>query len=168
MNEIYSFVGYSNTGKTTYLEQLIEVLSQKGYKIAVLKHTSHQEAFFLGRAEEKDTDRHFLAGAKYVALAGPSGYSLVARQAEPDPQELIKHFSDADFIFTEGYKSGPYHKIEVNKEYHPDDGLIALSERFALVTNATDPENRIFSIENTEELAEYLIAKRKACHGNHS
>lgn len=121
----------------------------------------------MGDPEGKDTDRHFLAGAKYVALAGPSGYSLVARQEEPDPEDLISHFPDADFIFTEGYKSGSYRKIEVNKDYRPDDVLIAPSERFALVTDASDPETGVFSIERPEELADYLIAKRMDCHGNH-
>lgn len=161
MNKIYSFVGYANTGKTTYLEKLIGVLNDRGYKIAVLKHTSHPESFFLGDPKGKDTDRHFLAGAKYVALAGPSGFSLVARQSEPEPEQLMALFPNADFIFTEGYKSGPYLKIEVNKEYLPGNTLLEASERFALVTAASVPEASIFSIQKPEELADYLIENRK-------
>ncbi|QRN86602.1 molybdopterin-guanine dinucleotide biosynthesis protein B [Clostridia bacterium] len=160
MNKIYSFVGYANTGKTTYLEKLISLLSGRGYKIAVLKHTSHEEAFFLGKQGKKDTDKHFLAGANYVALVGPSGYSLVARQSEPEPEEIMALFPDADFIFTEGYKRGPYRKIEINKEYLPDDTMYKPSERFALVTDASNPEAAIFSIQRPEELAEYLIKTR--------
>ena len=167
MNNIYSFVGYANTGKTTFLEQLIENLTEKGYRVAVLKHTSHQEAFFLGNPAGKDTDRHFLAGASYVALAGPSGYSLVARQPEPSPEELIRLFPDADFIFTEGYKTGPYPKIEVNKDYRPEDTLFAASERVALVTDASRTEEGIFPIDDPEQLAKHLIAIREEQHGNH-
>ena len=165
MDRIYSFVGFANSGKTTYLEKLIGILSAKGFRVAVIKHTSHQDAFFLGNPKGKDTDRHFLAGAAYVALAGPSGYSLTAREEEPTPEQLIELFEDADFIFTEGYKRKEFRKIEVSLEGKP---MFLEKERYALVAPAVSlQDGLVFDIDHPEELAEHLIATKEFERGNH-
>lgn len=38
MIPVISFVGRSNSGKTTYLIKLISELKKRGYKVAVIKH----------------------------------------------------------------------------------------------------------------------------------
>ena len=63
---IISVVGRAKVGKTTFLVKLISELTQRGYEIAVIKHTVH--AFDFGQPG-KDTHKHTQAGAKAVALA---------------------------------------------------------------------------------------------------
>src|SRR6056297_892969 len=122
--DVYSFVGHADSGKTTFLSGLVRIISDHGYRVAVLKHTSHDEAFFLRQdGEGKDTDRLFHAGAATVALCGPSGYSVTARTSEPDAREMVSLLPPADFVFTEGYKQGPFPKIEVTLS-DEEEGLL--------------------------------------------
>jgi molybdopterin-guanine dinucleotide biosynthesis protein B len=112
MLKVLSIVGRSDSGKTTVLEGLIRELKKRGRRVGVLKH-AHGEL----RMDHEGTDTHRLklAGADTVAIAGPAGCAVISTpDDEPPARELaIKLFSDCDFIFTEGYKKGPFPKIEV-------------------------------------------------------
>ena len=57
---ILSFVGRSNSGKTTLIERVIPELVRAGYKVATVKHAGH--GFDLD-TEGKDSWRHKQAGA---------------------------------------------------------------------------------------------------------
>ncbi|MBR3003634.1 MAG: molybdopterin-guanine dinucleotide biosynthesis protein MobB, partial [Lachnospiraceae bacterium] len=39
---ITSFVGYSGSGKTTFIEKLIKELKVRGRSVAVIKHDAHE------------------------------------------------------------------------------------------------------------------------------
>ena len=65
---ILSFVGRSNSGKTTLIERVIPMLVRAGYKVATVKHAGH--GFDLD-TEGKDSWRHKQAGA---SSACPSGW----------------------------------------------------------------------------------------------
>ena len=60
---ILSFVGRSNSGKTTLIERVIPELVRAGYKVATVKHAGH--GFDLD-TEGKDSWRHKQAGASSV------------------------------------------------------------------------------------------------------
>ena len=64
----FSFVGRSNTGKTTVIERLIPILVGKGLKVAVIKHHPHD---FEIDKPGKDTYRYKQAGATMGILASP-------------------------------------------------------------------------------------------------
>ena len=66
---IVSFVGRSNSGKTTLIERLIPELVVAGYRIATIKHAGH--GFDLD-TEGKDSWRHKRAGASTVIARSPS------------------------------------------------------------------------------------------------
>ncbi|MDO4556353.1 MAG: molybdopterin-guanine dinucleotide biosynthesis protein B, partial [Lachnospiraceae bacterium] len=38
---VFAVSGYKNSGKTTLLTHLIEELTERGYKVAVIKHDGH-------------------------------------------------------------------------------------------------------------------------------
>ncbi len=164
MSRIISVVGYGGSGKTTYLEKLIAVLVARGLRVAVIKHTSHPEAF-LG-SEGKDTDRHFAAGASGVALVGPSGYSLAVRGPEPALVEVLGKLEPADLVITEGYKTGPWPKVEIRRR---DSGQPVLSVRhdelLALVTDGEEQGRNVFSLDQPEDLAVWLLNWLESDHG---
>src|SRR3989304_4717112 len=68
MPPIVSILGKSGAGKTTLLEALIPALARRGYRTAVIKHTSH--GFDLDR-EGEDSYRLQKAGANPGAPALP-------------------------------------------------------------------------------------------------
>ena len=107
---VVSVVGYSGSGKTTFLEKLIAELTGRGHRVGTVKHTSHPVVF---DRPGKDTWRHAAAGAGVVALAAPHGVTLVIKKTDPDPEEVVDLIRDVDLVLTEGYKRGKWPKVLV-------------------------------------------------------
>ena len=133
MIPIVSIVGRANAGKTTLLEKLIREFGGRGWRIGTIKHHFHGpvEVDIAG----KDTWRHKRAGARAVALSS-SGTLFVVRDVQGElPLEAIAHqvLFEVDLVLTEGFKSGPMPKIEVNRMEQdapllcgPEDHLVAV------------------------------------------
>jgi molybdopterin-guanine dinucleotide biosynthesis protein B len=156
MPKIVSFVGKSDSGKTTLLSKLIPVLKDRGYRIGVIKHAHH--GFNLDR-EGKDSDVYGKAGADGVMLASPFGMALMIPFAEEKPLDrLLPYFSDMDLIITEGYKKSPYPKIEVfRREKHGTPLGNSLENLIAIVTD--DPVESglpVFSPGDISGLADFI------------
>lgn len=168
MTRIVSVVGYADSGKTTYLEKLLGHLGDAGLRVAVIKHTSHGEAFFLGgdRQPPKDTDRLFAAGAAAVALVGPSGLSLAERRSEPPLPEVLAMFSGYDLILTEGYKGADLPRIEIRRSAAGHPPLFGRSQLLALVSDGTPEKPTDFSLDRPEDLAAFLLSHGETGHGS--
>jgi len=110
MPAIVSIVGRSESGKTTLIEKLIPVLTQRGYRIGTIKHTHH--AIDIDRSG-KDSARHRTAGAETVMLASPGRIAMFKATASEALDGLIRYFDDLDLLITEGYKRENKPKIEV-------------------------------------------------------
>lgn len=112
MVPIVSIVGVSGSGKTTLLEKVTGELVKRGYSVGVIKHDAHD--FEIDR-EGKDSWRHKKAGASAVIVSSPRKFALVKDvKKEWPPERLAKLLSeDVDIVVTEGYKKGPFPKIEV-------------------------------------------------------
>ena len=76
---ILSFVGRSNSGKTTLIERVIPELVRAGYKVATVKHAGH--GFDLD-TEGKDSWRHKQAGASSVVIISTSSLAVFARVSD--------------------------------------------------------------------------------------
>jgi len=129
---IVSFVGKSESGKTTLMEKLIPELTRRGYRIATVKHDVH--GFEVDR-EGKDSWRHKQAGAHMVVISSPKKVAFI-RDVEKDltlEEIREKLIQDVDLILSEGYKKDVQPKIEIfRKEKHKEllctreDNLIAI------------------------------------------
>lgn len=130
-----SIVGKKNSGKTTLTVALAAELRRRGLRVASMKHGHH--AFELDR-EESDSWRHFHdGGVEAVLFAATGKVALIERHEaqEPDPQELIERFFSGrglDLVLVEGYKHGPFPKIEIHRRaahdravYDPADPVAA-------------------------------------------
>ncbi|RJQ44061.1 MAG: molybdopterin-guanine dinucleotide biosynthesis protein B, partial [Gaiellales bacterium] len=106
------FVGFKNTGKTTFLESLVKEMSDRGLSAACIKHDVHG---FSMDHEGTDTWRLAQAGAARVIISCPGRYAVVARvEQERTLEELRREIGPAaDIILVEGYKSSGADKIEV-------------------------------------------------------
>lgn len=120
MIPIVSFVGKSDSGKTTLIEKVVPELIRRGYRVITVKHDLH--GFEIDR-EGKDSWRHKRAGAYGVIISSPQKVALI-RDVDKDMslEELRDSFGgDADLILSEGYKSDVQPKIEVfRKEEHEE------------------------------------------------
>lgn len=108
---VISFVGKSDSGKTTLLEKVIKELKKKSIRLAIIKHDAHQ---FEIDHPGKDTWRHGQAGADIVVISSPNKMALIEkRETELSLDQLIDRISQVDIIITEGYKKENKPKIEV-------------------------------------------------------
>lgn len=128
---IVSFVGKSNSGKTTLIERVIPELVRAGYKVATVKHAGH--GFDLD-TEGKDSWRHKQAGASSVVVISKGSMAMFADVSDHmKVEEVRERFLDStyDLILAEGWKSEGYPKIVIVREQVGEipispDGLVAV------------------------------------------
>lgn len=112
---ILSIVGRKNSGKTTLLVALCAELVRRGLRVATLKHGHH--GFDIDHPGT-DSWRHFHdGGAEAVAVVAADRVAVVMRTArEEDPAAIVERLFAGrgyDLVLIEGYKHGPFPKIEI-------------------------------------------------------
>jgi molybdopterin-guanine dinucleotide biosynthesis protein MobB len=131
---ILSVVGRSGSGKTTLLEKLVREFVARGRQVGTVKH--HYHGAVTVDVPGKDSWRHKQAGARAVALSSPEMYFAVCDTPGALSLETIVHrvLDAVDIVLTEGFKSGPTPKIEVNRRAQglpllcgPEDCLVAVA-----------------------------------------
>jgi len=133
---ILSFVGRSNSGKTTLIERVIPELVRAGYKVATVKHTGH--GFNLD-TEGKDSWRHKRAGASSVMVLSKGSMAMFADVSDQiSVEEMRDRFLDHsyDLIIAEGWKHENYPKIVVIRE---EIGEISISREGLLAVVSDKP-----------------------------
>ena len=155
---VISFVGCSNSGKTTYLEKLIKEMKRRGYKVATIKHDVH--GFEMDKPG-KDTWRHAQAGADIVSISSPEKMAMIKKvDKELTLDEVVAHIDGVDIIFTEGYKREGKKKVEVFRKAAAKSPLCQKDEAIAFVSDTLLYEDTPhFSLEDAGEMADFLIKK---------
>jgi len=120
--KLISFVGRSNSGKTTLITQLIPVFCRFGLRVGSIKHTHHDLTF---DEPGKDSWKHRQAGSSRVLLLNNQG---MAMYSDPLPEYNINklskdYFSGFDLVFSEGFKNEKCLKVEV---YRPENNKTPL------------------------------------------
>jgi molybdopterin synthase catalytic subunit len=107
--KVIQVVGFSGTGKTGFIEQLIPLLRARG-EVGVIKHLG-EHAFSLEGG--KDTTRYFETGVD--VSAGIDGEKTVIIIRENQLEQALRMFSDAgiQFCIVEGFKSVPFTRIVI-------------------------------------------------------
>lgn len=110
MPKIFAVSGIKNSGKTTLVSKLVTALSQKDYRVGVIKHDGHEF-----EADHKGTDsyKHKVAGAENVIVYSKTKLMMVKDLQVPSIDELITLQGDMDIIILEGMKYSSFPKIEV-------------------------------------------------------
>ena len=107
------FIGSSGAGKTTLIERLIPLLTQRGLTVSTLKHAHH--GFDIDRPG-KDSFRFRAAGALQVMVAAPQRWALMTevRGQEPGLEQLLRELAPCDLVLVEGFsREGLIPTIEV-------------------------------------------------------
>ncbi|WP_051938179.1 molybdopterin-guanine dinucleotide biosynthesis protein B [Ferriphaselus sp. R-1] len=164
MMKLVSIVGHSGSGKTTLVERLIRELTQRGVRVATIKHAHHQVQL---DTPGKDSWRYTQAGAAMSILVTGEGVQLVATEvAERDPQQLAQRFmGEANLVLAEGFSLAPGVKIEVVRREcgkpprcSIEDGLIAI------VTDMDDvyPQLPHFGLEDVKGIVDFILMQAES------
>ena len=106
LKPVLAVVGTKNSGKTMTVEILTRKLSQRGYRIATVKHIP-KHGFSIDR-EGTDTWRHMQAGASIVISVAPEELTVIKRIDTENydlARILMECGEDVDVIILEGFKS---------------------------------------------------------------
>jgi molybdopterin-guanine dinucleotide biosynthesis protein B len=117
---VFAISGYSGTGKTSLVEQIIKALSEQGYVVVTAKSSMHDAKDIEGT----DTWRHMQAGAKTSTLLGP--HNDLKRNNRGENLQVLFAGTKADFLIVEGMKKSKIPKIwcigdkEVDRDHIPE------------------------------------------------
>ncbi len=155
MPPVVCIVGRPKSGKTTLLAKLIPELQNRGYRVATIKHTTHD---FETDTEGKDSWKHAQAGSECAVLSSGNKVSLT-RNTDHDysPTELSRIISDDfDLILAEGFKQSTESKIEVCRK-ESGKPVCKTSDLLAIVTNeSTEFSIPAYSPDDISGIADFI------------
>lgn len=150
-------VGWSGSGKTTLAEQLVRVLTGRGTRVAAVKHSSdpHRK----GR-EDSDSERLAAAGAFCTAFVAPGRFDLRGSAIDDRLASALLEAAAgmADLVLVEGWKNGPFPKIEVWRKGVQAPIAHIRSDVIAIVTD--DPISTplpVFRCNEVERIADFIL-----------
>ena len=162
--KVVGFAGFSGSGKTHLVEQLIPALKMRGLRVSVVKHAHHD---FDIDQPGKDTYRHREAGAFEVVVASDRRLALIREFEQPATLSvhhlLAELYDGVDWVLVEGFKSSNLLKVEVwradagKPARYPDDDFI--------VAIATDSPERlpqetlrpVLDLNGPDAIAQWLV-----------
>ena len=159
---IIGFAAYSGTGKTTLLEKLLQIFSQRGLRVGVIKHAHHN--FAIDHAG-KDSHRFRQAGACQVLIGTENRWAMIVEAYHEEQFKLNDHIrqmrhSKLDLILVEGFKRADIPKIELtrpalgNPLLFPDDAsIIAVATDDTL---ATVPALAVLDINDAKQIVDFI------------
>ena len=135
MSKVISVCGLKNSGKTTLINKLVRAYTERGMKVAVIKHDGHDFD-----CDVKGTDTYsFTESGAYGAACFSRDRIFVHKQGTGETEkQLIGLFPEADIIFIEGLKDSTFKKIEVIKKGISDEPVSNPEGRFLIVSDLTE------------------------------
>jgi molybdopterin-guanine dinucleotide biosynthesis protein B len=150
-----AFTGPSNSGKTTLIIKVANILQSQGYSVSIVKHDPKYKARF--DKEGKDSYKFYQTGAN-VAVVSPEK-TTVMKHTTSTIKEIASMFEEFDFLLVEGLKTLPLPRIcimrnKIEESYFnvsdsiATDGSIEMSK----IKNIKD----ILDLNNPEEIVEWI------------
>lgn len=96
--KVLSVIGYSNTGKTTLIENLIKELKNRGYTIGTVKEIGCDD--FTIDKQGTNTYRHKVAGSQQISARSLRETDIMY-QKKLDLDELLMYYNH-DYVILEG------------------------------------------------------------------
>lgn len=162
---VITMTGWSNSGKTTFNTRVVELLTEAGVRVGVVKHHGHAPGGV--DQEGKDSWKYAQAGANPVVLSASSQYAIFVSTPEREVtrDELIaKIADDVDLVLVEGFRSASGGAVELYRTAagHPDPKLKP-EERIALITDneslaaqVREEGKPVFALDDFRGVARYF------------
>ncbi len=155
-----AFTGASNSGKTTLIVKLSELLQRQGFKVAIIKHDPKDKAVF--DKEGKDSYKFSQTGAD-VAVVSPNKTTIFKKETSTI-ERIIESFDDFDFLLVEGLKTLPLPRICIQRE-EVQEQYFHLSDTIATdgsIDRSLFPGGmEILDMNNTEQIINWIKTNGK-------
>lgn len=157
--------GIKNSGKTTLMTKVIKNLSNRGYKVATIKHDGHD---FEPDVPGTDSYLHQKAGAYGCAVFSKHRFLITKQVSDRKEEKLEEHlfeaFPEADVILIEGLKNSSYQKIEVIRSINGNQPASNPEGRFLIVTDKPlnyklqcSAQEEILVVEEIDKIVDKLL-----------
>lgn len=154
-------VGRKNSGKTTLVCELVRELTDRGLKVATVKHTHHEHEL---DTPGKDSHQHRISGAAGVGILSKH-LSAAFLPVDRDDNESSRYapfetmFQDCDLILVEGDLNCTAPRIEVwRKSVSEEPYAASMRQIEAVVTDdELDVAQTVFVRANLEPLIAFII-----------
>ena len=137
---VVAFSGPSNSGKTTAIVKVANILQDNGFKVCVVKHDPKDKAVF--DTPGKDSYKFSQTGAD-VAVVSPNKTTLF-KKSTTTIEDLIDLFKDFDYLLVEGLKTLERPRISIFRN--------RLDESYFSVTNAIASDETI----DNKDIPDYI------------
>ncbi|WP_105616609.1 molybdopterin-guanine dinucleotide biosynthesis protein B [Vallitalea okinawensis] len=156
--KVISVYGYSGTGKTTTIENIIKELKRRRYKVASVKEI-HFEGFTIDQ-EGTNTYRHKEAGSELVTARGYTETDILY-QEKLSIQEILNLYKLYDYVIMEGVTDCNCPKIltaktEADITTRIDGHVFIISGRIANEKSTYKELPVMNSLDNIEELVDRI------------
>lgn len=169
VNCFVAICGVKNSGKTTLAERIVQTLTARGLRVAVLKHDGHS---FDCDIPGTDSFRLVEAGAYGAAVLSRGQIFIRKRGIFPDMEKgtealqflmrTAEAFPEADVILAEGFKGLPIPKLEVVRSVVSRRPASNPEGRFLIVSDLSAEEigEPTLPFEDLEGIADAILAQR--------
>ena len=132
---ILGLAGWSGSGKTTVIKNLLPKLKKINISVSTIKHA--HEGFDIDKPG-KDSFIHRESGAQEVLISSSKRFALMSnyKNKESSLTELIAKLTPVDLVLVEGWKTENIKKIEIYRK-EVKKPLLALNDKniIAIATN---------------------------------
>ncbi len=152
---VVAISGVKNSGKTTFIQGLIPMLKESGYKVGTIKHDGHE---FECDVEGTDSYKHRASGADGIAIFSSTKYMMIEQKENMTEEILLEQFKGYDVVLLEGFKYSNHPKIELIRKGNSKESVCDKDTILAVATNIEDYEwNGIqFHIDDIESAAKIV------------
>ena len=157
---IVAFSGPSNTGKTSLIVKISNILQDNSFKVCITKHDPKDKARF--DRSGKDSDKFSQTGADVLILS-PNRTTLF-KKAPSSIDDIISLFGDFDYLLIEGLKTLELPRISIfrnvlDETYFKVSNAIACDD--TINKNEIPKEIEILDLNNPENIIEWINKNAK-------
>ncbi len=155
-----AFTGPSNSGKTSLIVKVSNILQDNGYKVAIVKHDPKDKANF--DKDGKDSFKFSQTGAD-VAVVSPYKTTIFKKKTSTI-DEMIDIFKEFDFLLVEGLKTLPLPRICICRT-RLDENYFEVSDTLAIddtIDKAKIPKGmQTLDLNNPEQVVQWIKENAK-------
>lgn len=158
--------GWSNSGKTTFVTQVVKILADSGIKVAVIKHHGHAPGGV--DQEGKDSWKYEQAGANPVILSSSAQYAIFVSTPDHEPtrEELMERLpSSTELVVIEGFRSEAEGAVEVSRKatgkgpkLFPEERIALISDNEELCAEVAAQGKPVFGLEDFADVARFFCS----------